>query len=378
MPLLEVVLAGDGAQVQDLKVLGQRHADAVDIWELIACGVHAHVVRVPLEHPGRCVDRVHCLPRREHGQLRIEPPVPAIPDIADPAVEAGSLGFLLHLLLGGVLREELLDVVGGHVAAHAATAHGLRGLAAADGGASGQDVDEEEIGILELEDHGGIVHLADGARLAAGHEVRVRRGHEILVEVNLFVPEDEVVGREGHPIRPLHAFAERDGDGLAIVALLPLLGHTGHDLGARVVPEENLVRGDDAVAVLAVPGPGEAAAPRAAVAADRVQRLDDHGFLGHALLDGWQLARLDQVGEHGRLGELLRPLGVIEDELGALELSYELGTQLGLWGLGPLRDGVRCRQRAGQGCPARGDRGIAEELTSGPTLWPLCHVLSSR
>ena len=87
--------------------------------------------------------------------------------------------------------------------------------------------------------------------------------------------------------------------------------------------------------------------------------LTTHGFLGHALLDGWQLARLDQVGEHGRLGELLRPLGVIEDELGALELSYELGTQLGLWGLGPLRDGVHCRQRAGQSRAARGDRGVA-------------------
>src|SRR5262252_10412670 len=120
----------------------------------------------------------------------------------------------------------------------------------------------------------------------------MRDGHEVLVEVDLLVPDDEVVGGEGDAVGPLHTLAQVDGDALAVVALLPVLGHAGHDLGARVVPEEDLVGGDDAVAVLAVTRTGEAAPPGAAVAADGVERLDHHGLLGHPLLHGWELAAL--------------------------------------------------------------------------------------
>ena len=51
--LLQVVLAGDRAQVQDLEVLGQRHDHAVDVGQLIALGVDRPVVRIALHHPGR-------------------------------------------------------------------------------------------------------------------------------------------------------------------------------------------------------------------------------------------------------------------------------------------------------------------------------------
>ena len=69
------------------------------------------------------------------------------------------------------------------------------------------------------------------------------------------------------------------------------------DLGARVVPVEQLVVLGDPVAVGGVEGAREAAAPRPAVLPDLAQRLDDEGILADALLDRRQLARLHELGE---------------------------------------------------------------------------------
>jgi hypothetical protein len=91
--LLQVVLAGEGPQVEDLEVLGERHADAVDIRQLIARRVHAHVVGIALEHPRGRIDGIDRLPWRKHGQFGIEPPVPAVPDIADHPSKPAAFAF---------------------------------------------------------------------------------------------------------------------------------------------------------------------------------------------------------------------------------------------------------------------------------------------
>ena len=48
MAFLDVVLAGDGAQVRDLAVLRQRHRDAIDVRQLVARGVDRPEIRIAL------------------------------------------------------------------------------------------------------------------------------------------------------------------------------------------------------------------------------------------------------------------------------------------------------------------------------------------
>jgi hypothetical protein len=251
-------------------------------------------------------------------------------DVAHPAVEAGSLGLAVQLVLGDVLGVELPQEVGGHVGAHVATLVLLAGLPAAHGRTAGQDVDEEVVRVGELEDHGVIVPLVELALFAVHHELGMRRGVQVLVQIDVFVPEDEVIRREGMPVRPLVPLAEQHGDDAAVLAHLHVARHTGHDLRTGVIPEQDLVRGDDAVAVLAVAGAGEAATPGAAVPADAVHRLDHHGLLGNPLVHGRQLPLLHEVRQHGRLAELLRPLGGVQDVFRTLQLADQGGTELRL------------------------------------------------
>ena len=138
-----------------------------------------------------------------------------------------------------------------------------------------------------------------------------------------------VKGCPSDHLSPLRRKIVRD---LPVVAEPPVLDEAGRDLVAGVVPHQDLVRGDDAVAVLVVGGPGEAAAPPAAVLPDLLQGLDDHQVarLGQALLDRGQLAGLDQLGQHRRFLERLGELRQIADDLGAFQLADELGAELRL------------------------------------------------
>ena len=62
MAFLEVVLAGNGPQVEHLQVLRQRQHDLIDIGQLVAGRVHPDAVGIALQHPGGRVDRRHRLP----------------------------------------------------------------------------------------------------------------------------------------------------------------------------------------------------------------------------------------------------------------------------------------------------------------------------
>src|SRR5438270_6643624 len=61
------------------------------------------------------------------------------------------------------------------------------------------------------------------------------------VVVDVLEPEDKVIGGEGMAVAPLHPAAELKGGDLAVGADLPRLGDIRHELGARVVPVEQLV-----------------------------------------------------------------------------------------------------------------------------------------
>src|SRR5712692_263096 len=178
----------------------------------------------------------------------------------------------------------------------------------------------------------GRVDLLDGDGLAADGHHGQRRGNQVLVLVDILVPEDEVIGREGMAVAPFHPATELERGGLAVGADLPGLGDIGHELGARVIPVEELVVLGGAMAIGGVEGAGEAPPPRAAVFPDLAARLDAEGILADPLLDGRKLARLDQLGELRGFLEALRIEGGIGDDLGPLELADEVRAQLGALG----------------------------------------------
>ena len=265
--LLQVVVAGDRAQVQDLEVLGQRHDHAVEIGQLVARGVDRPVVGVALHHPGRVVDRLDGPERPEHRQLGVERPVLLEVQVGDPVVVARRLGRGVgRLLAARVFGQELLEVVRRRVGAVAALVRLPHRLAAADQGVAHHQLLEQVEGHVELEVDGVVVDLDDPPGLALGGHVRDRRRHDVLVAVDVLVPEHEVVGGERRAVRPPQALAQMEREGLAVLAHLPALGERGARHGAGVVDQDRPVGGLDAVAVLVVAGAGEAAPPDAAVA----------------------------------------------------------------------------------------------------------------
>jgi hypothetical protein len=123
------------------------------------------------------------------------------------------------------------------------------------------------------------------------------------------------------------ALAERHTHRLATVEQFPGFRDGRHDLVAREVHVNRLLGAHHPVEVLGVTGAGEATPPGAAVLARLAERLDDHRLFRHALLDGRQLAGLDQLGQHRRLAELRRPLRLRLDDR-ALDLPDQLRAEL--------------------------------------------------
>jgi hypothetical protein len=83
-----------------------------------------------------------------------------------------------------------------------------------------------------------------------------------------------------------------------LVAELPALGQRRPELGAGVVPEDQLVARDPAVAVLVVAWSGEGAAQGTAIGADSLEGLHDERLQGNPLLDRRQGTVLDQRVKH--------------------------------------------------------------------------------
>ncbi len=212
---------------------------------------------------------------------------------------------------------ELLQVVGGREAAQGAVPEHLAG----EVGGAGQHVGQHEVRLRELEPHRVGVDLLDLALLAVDRHGRRRRGHEVLVAIDVLEPEHEVVGGEWLAVAPLHAAAQVQEPRAPAVLHLEAPGEVRHGLVARVVPEHQVVRPRAAPeAVPEVGRPREAAAPRAAVPTDLVERLDDQRVLPDALGHRRELARFDQLRQLRRLRERLGKLRGVGDDLGTLQL----------------------------------------------------------
>ena len=181
-------------------------------------------------------------------------------------------------------------------------------------------------------------------------------GVDVLVEIDVVVPEHEIVRGERRAVGPLGALAQVDRRRLAVVADLPVAGEAGDDLGARVIEGQDLVERNDPVAVLVVGRSGERSAPVAAVFADFAQRLHDEKLrrLGQALVDRGQLSGLHLLGENRSLLEGLRKGLGVKDDLRSFQLSDQRRADF----CGRRRRGLRdCRPRPHrEGCDERKTR----------------------
>src|ERR1700704_6333314 len=146
---------------------------------------------------------------------------------------------------------------------------------ATDGGAARELRNKEGIRFRKFEGDGVVVYLFHHSVLAVDLELEERRGVDVLVEIDLLIPEQEIVRGERRPVGPLGALAQENRCRLAVVADLPVAGEAGDDLGARVIESKDLVERIDPVAVLVVGRSGERSAPVAPVFSNFAQRLHD-------------------------------------------------------------------------------------------------------
>ena len=188
------------------------------------------------------------------------------------------------------------------------------------------DRGDQRIRLLELQRDRGVVDLVETARLAVDRKLRKRSRHEVLVAVDVLVPEHEIVGGKGLAIRPFVSLAQVQHQRSVAVGQLPGFGHGRDLLGAGVVPEQDLVHRHPAVTVLVVGGASEGAMQRATIFADLAQRFDDQRLFGHALLDGRELALLHELRKHRRFGELGRSVPALRGWAGGVG-----GLTAGVW-----------------------------------------------
>src|SRR2546428_13618858 len=85
---------------------------------------------------------------------------------------------------------------------------GVRAIAAVLGRERGE---QQRVGLLVGPAHGRRAHLLDRGRRAVGVPYPGWQGrHEVLVQENVLVPEEDVVGGERRAVRPPRALAKLD------------------------------------------------------------------------------------------------------------------------------------------------------------------------
>ena len=150
-----------------------------------------------------------------------------------------------------------------------------RGEPGADARASRKLINEKVVGFGEFEGDGVIVDFFHYPVFPVDLELEERRGDDIFVQIDVFVPEHEIVRRKRLAVGPLGAFAEVNRRRLAVAADLPVAGEAGDDLVAGVIEGEDFVGRNDAVAVFMVGRSREGPSPVAAVFSCFFQGLHD-------------------------------------------------------------------------------------------------------
>ena len=296
MPLLHVELACDSGQVEGLNVREKREAHLVEVRQLVAARVHAHEVGIALEREDLVAHAGRRRPRRHRRPLRVLGRRVARGEELGPRLEAGGGHQLVELVLLGVGRVELLEVVSGEE-------HSVGPVAAV---LVRQRGEQQRVGLLVGPADSRRADLLDAGRRAVrvAHPGRKRR-REVLVQQHVLIPEQDVVGGERRAVRPARALTELDRPGPEIFRRLPSGGDLRLDLGAvGRKSEEGVV--DDAHVVVGVGRTQERAPPHAAVLAGPLDHRNHERIAGQALLHRRELAGLDLLGQRGRFLELRR------------------------------------------------------------------------
>ena len=160
---------------------------------------------------------------------------------------------------------------------------------------------EEAVGGFEFELDRLVVDLGDLDGLAGDREGRVLGRRKRVVHEHVFVPEHDVVDREGLAVAPFQALAQLERVGRRILGGLELLGERRPHLLPLRIPAHKQLVGDRAGEVVLVAIGKNRRAQRAAVLADAIDHGFDIGFFREAGRNGGQLAGLHLLVEHRRL-----------------------------------------------------------------------------
>jgi hypothetical protein len=159
---------------------------------------------------------------------------------------------------------------------------------------------EKGIRLGKGEPHRCVVDLGDRARLACDNKRRGWRLEEFGVLGAVLDREDDVVGREGLAVRPLHAPAEMERELGRVLPDVPALGDVRQNLGELQVPAHETLVADEAQDAVMVGGAAQAAAKLAPVGPDLLN-VDDERVYRQALGQCGQLALGGELGHSRRL-----------------------------------------------------------------------------
>ena len=211
---LHVEVAGDRRKIERLHVGEVGEAHLVEVGQLVARRIDADVVRVAPQREHRIAGARDRRPRRHGRALGILRRGVPVGEQLGPGLEAGRLRCLVDVFLGRVRRVELLEVMRRQEHREGAVGAILVG----DGGQE----QRRWRGVGEA--HRVVVDLLDLGGRAVGVLDPARQGRrQLLVEQDVVVPEQDVVGGEGLAVRPARALAQVDRPDLVV----------GRGLGAR-------------------------------------------------------------------------------------------------------------------------------------------------
>ena len=292
--------SGNQPGQRDLAVADNVDQRGIDVRKLVAFRIHLPVVGIPFVGVviGRIIDpneRSHAR-QTDLGRNGGANAAPVAQQLL-PSLEAGILNHLGQVVRVGVLRVELLGVVGG--LPQPSLGAGIECLVQ----------DDERIGPIKGQADRVFVHLLHGQVLAVGTGTgapsagRTARG-EFLVVPKILPGEDEIIRSEGIAIRPLEALAQVQHLYLAAVAELPAFGQTTADAAEVLVDAQNEFGSHHGLGIAEeMVGVANGHHGLAAILANRVPGHNHLRIGWQAFLDRGQFTSRDPLRQHRRFAE---------------------------------------------------------------------------
>ena len=160
---------------------------------------------------------MHRLPRSHHGKIRITLRTDLLAEELEPATQTRVPHHSLDLLGCNIVLVELLEIVsrdkrGCKVLGASALPSHLK---------SGKELQEYVVGFGILVADGPLVQLRNPAKLVPNLEPGGFRRTQLVVENQVPMSENEIVGSEGMAVRPLHALAQVEDENPPVLFHFP-------------------------------------------------------------------------------------------------------------------------------------------------------------